>query len=67
MVVSHMKRSDRVGRNWLFPEKADIHAIGTDQILMRHTQVNYTLTAMIRCQSEKVGQIETELSKINID
>ena len=44
-------------------------AIGTDQILMRHIQVNYTLTAMIRCQisSKTVGQIETELSKINID
>ena len=69
VVVSHMKRSDRVGRNWLFPEKADVHATGTDQILMRHIQVNYTLTAMIRCQisSETVGQIETELSKINID
>ena len=68
VVVSHMKRSDRVGRNWLFPEKADVHATGTDQILMRHIQVNYTLTAMIRCQisSETVGQIETELSKINI-
>ena len=69
MVVSHMRRSDRVGRNWLFPEKADVHATGTDQILMRHIQVNYTLTAIIRCQisSETAGQIESELSKINID
>ena len=30
VVVSYMKRSDRVGRNWLFPEKADVHATGTD-------------------------------------
>ena len=47
--VSHMKRSDRKGLNWLFPEEADVHDASTDQILMRHIQVNYTLTAMIRC------------------
>ena len=68
VVVSYMKRSDRVGRNWLFLEKADAHATCTEQIQIRHIQVNYTLTAMIRCQisSETIGQIETELNKINI-
>lgn len=47
--VSYMKRSDRKGLNWLFPEEAEINDTNTDQILMRHIQVKYTLTAMIRC------------------
>ena len=64
-----MKRSDRLGRDCLFSEMADAHVTCTDQIQIRHIQVNYTLTAMIRYQisSETIGQIETELSKINID
>ena len=63
-----MKRSDRLGCNWLFSEKADAHATCTDQIQIRHIQVNYTLTGMVRCQisSEIIGQIETEVNKINI-
>ena len=47
--VSHMKKSDRKGLNWLFPDEADVHDASTDQILVRHIQVKYTLTAMIRC------------------
>lgn len=47
--VSHMKKSDKKGLNWLFPDEADIHDADPDQIFVRNIQVKYSLTAMIRC------------------
>ena len=64
--VSHLRKSDKKGLNWLFPDEADVHDASTDQILMRHIQVKYTLTAMIRCviPPDTLDQIEACFSKI---
>ena len=50
VVVSYMKRSDKQGARWLFPDKAEVHKTSPDQILLRNIEVLYSLTAMIICE-----------------
>ena len=50
LYVSYMKKSDRKGARWLFPDEADVHETQAEQILLRNLQVSYCLTAMIRCE-----------------
>ena len=50
VVVSYMKRSDKQGARWLFPDKAEVHKTSPDQIFLRNIQVSYSLTAMIICE-----------------
>ena len=49
LLVSYMKRTDKKGLNWLFPEEAEIHVTHIDQIIARNIPVKYSLTAMMRC------------------
>ena len=50
VLVSYLKITDKGGLKWLFPDEAEIHSTNTDQILLRHIQVSYSMTAMIRCE-----------------
>ena len=50
VIVSYMTMSDKKGLKWLFPDEAEIQSTKFDQILLRHINVCYSLTAMIRCQ-----------------
>ena len=60
--VSYMKRSDRKGARWLFPDEADVHETQAEQILLQNLQVSYCLTAMIRCElSTKTLQTISDL------
>ena len=60
--VSYMKRSDRKGARWLFPDEADVHESQAEQILLQNLQVSYCLTAMIRCElSTKTLQTISDL------
>ena len=65
VTVSYMKMSDRKGRNWLFPEEADVHATSIDQIIVRNIQVTYSMTAIIRCEisQETLHHIEACFTK----
>ena len=49
LFVSYMKRTDKKGFNWLFPEEAEIHLTKHDQVIARNIPVRYSLTAMMRC------------------
>ena len=48
-----MKRSDKNGYNWLFPEEAEIHLTCPSQIIAGNIQVAYSATAIIRCKISK--------------
>ena len=48
--ISYMKRSNKKGFNWLFPDEADIQFTSLNQIIARNIQVAYSLTAIIRCR-----------------
>ena len=45
--VSYMRKSDKQGLNWLFPEEAEIHDRGRDQIITRNTEIRHSMMAMI--------------------
>ena len=47
--VSYMKQTDKVGEKWLFPEEADVCKTNINQIIRRSIDVEYHLTATIRC------------------
>ena len=47
VIVSYMKRSDKKGLKWLFPDDVEIQSAKVDQILLRHINVSYSLTGMI--------------------
>ena len=68
LYVSYMKRSDKQGLKWLFPEKAVIHQTSTKQVLLRNVPVSYSLTAIIRCEisSQTLIDIQATFDKINL-
>ena len=48
-VVSYLKRSDKVGCHWVYPDEADVHTTKLDQIIFRKIAVSYRCTSFIRC------------------
>ena len=60
ILVSYMKISDKKGLKWLFPDDNEIQGTKFDQILLRHINVFFSSTAMIRCgtTSETFQKIE---------
>ena len=60
ILVSYMKISDKKGLKWLFPDDNEIQGTKFDQILLRHINVSFSSTAMIRCgtTSETFQKIE---------
>ena len=48
--VSYMKRSDKTGKQWMFPECAEVLCTMADQILMRKVCVAYNGSVTIRCR-----------------
>ena len=60
--VSYMKKKDRKGARWFFPDEADVHETQAVQILLRNLQVSFCFTAMIRCElSTKTLQTISDL------
>ena len=55
-----MKMRDKNRWKWLFPDEVEIQRTKFDQILIRHINVSYTLTAKIKCEitSETFRKIE---------
>ena len=68
MYVSYMKRSDKQGLRWLFPDKTDIHKTSPEQVLLRNIPISYCLTAMIRCQisAETLKKIQALFNNLEI-
>ena len=60
ILVCYMKISDKKGLKWLFPDDNEIQGTKFDQILLRHINVSFSSTAMIRCgtTSETFQKIE---------
>ena len=46
--VLYMRKSDKQGLSWLFPNEAEIHDTSRDQIIARNIEIRYSMTAMIR-------------------
>ena len=46
--VSYMRKSDKQGLSWLFPDEAEIHDTSRDQIIAKNIEIIYSMTAMIR-------------------
>ena len=46
--VSYMRKSDKQGLSWLFPDEAEIHDTNRDQIIAKNIEIRYSMTAMIR-------------------
>ena len=46
--VSYMRKSDKQGLSWLFPDEAEVYDTIQDQIVARNMEIRYSMTAMIR-------------------
>ena len=69
VTISYMKRSDRNGYRWLFPEQAEILSTKKKMIIKRNITVSYSLTAMIRCiiDNETLKEINESFSKFDLN
>ena len=65
--VSYMRKSDKQGLSWLFPEEAEIHDTGWDQIITRNIEIRHSMMAMIRgnISRQTLTQIEQCFDKIS--
>ena len=65
--VLYMRKSDKQGLSWLFPNEAEIHDTSRDQIIARNIEIRYSLTAMIRgnISRQTLTQIEQCFEKIS--
>ena len=43
-----MRKSDKQGLSWLFPDEAEIHDMSWDQIIPRSIEIRYSMVALIR-------------------
>ena len=48
-MVSYLKRSDKIGCHWMYPDEADVHITKPEQIIVRNIAVSYRCTSFIRC------------------
>ena len=46
--VSYMRKSDKQGLSWLFPDEAEIHDMSRDQMIPRSIEIRYSMMALIR-------------------
>ena len=62
-----MRKSEKQGVSWLFPDEAEIHDTSQDQIIARYIEIRYSLTAMIRgnISRQTLTQIEQCFEKIS--
>ena len=65
--VIHEKIRQKQGLSWLFPEEAEIHDTGRDQIITRNTEIRHSMMAMIRgnITRQTLTQIEQCFDKIS--
>ena len=64
--VSYMKKTDKRGKNWLFPEEAEIRSTQFDHIIARNIPIKYSFTAIMRCtlDNETHSNIEECFQKV---
>ena len=64
--VVHEKKTDKKGKNWLFPEEAEIRLTQLDQIIVRNIPVKCSLIAMMRCtlDNETLSNIQECFLKV---
>ena len=58
--VLYMRKSDKQGLSWLFPDEAEIHDMSRDQIIARNIEITYSMTAMIRGNILRQTMTQTE-------
>ena len=65
--VPYMRKSDKQGLSWLFPDEAEIHDTSRDQIIARNIETRYSMTAMIRgnISRQTLTQFEQCFEKIS--
>ena len=62
-LISYMKRTDKIGRSWTYPESAEILETNPEQILARKVKVQYLGSVRIRLNIVSQELIE-EMNKI---
>ena len=69
IIISYMKRGDKNGYRWLFPETAEILPTKKKMIIKRNITVSYSLTAMIRCiiDNETLKEINESFKKFDFN
>ena len=65
--VLYMRKSDKQGLSWLFPDEAEIHDRSRDQIIAGNIEIRYSMTTMIRgnISRQKLTQFEQCFEKIS--
>ena len=65
--VLYMRKSDKQGLSWLFPNEAEIHDTSRDQIIATNIEIRHSLMAMIRgnISRQTLTQIEQCFEKIS--
>ena len=65
--VSYMRKSDKQGLSWLFPDEAEIHDRSRDQIIAGNIEIRYSMTTMIRgnISRQTLTQFEQCFEKIS--
>ena len=65
--VSYMRKSDKQGLSWLFPDEAEIHDMSRDQMIPRSIEIRYSMMALIRGNTLRLTltQIEQCFEKIS--
>ena len=66
LYVSYMQKTDKKGKNWIFPEEAEIRLTQSDQIIVLNIPVKYSVTAMMRCSldNETLSNIQECFFKV---
>ena len=67
--VSYIRKSDKQGLSWLFPDEAEIHDMSQDKIITRIIEIRYSMTAVIRANILKhtLNRLNSVLRKFQHD
>ena len=62
-----MRKLDKQGLSWLFPDEAEIQDRSRDQIIAGNIEIRYSMTTMIRgnISRQKLTQFEQCFEKIS--
>ena len=66
--VLYMRKLDKEGLSWLFPDEAEIHDTSRDRINARNIETTYSMSAIVRnnISRQTLTQIEQCFEKISI-
>ena len=65
--MSYLRKSDKQGVSWLFPDEAGIHDTSQNKIIARNIDIRYSMTTMTRgnISRQTLTQIEQCSEKIS--